>query len=599
MCRHDGASRLGRALAAAMAIAAPFSGPGRARAGEAPRLALAPCRVAGLQREVRCGTLEVFEDRAAARGRRIPLHVVVLPATGPAVAPDPLVYFSGGPGEAATREAAYVAQGWAAINACRDIVLVDARGTGQSNGLQCAATSAHRGLQGALDEFYPRATVRECRRELESRADLRLYTTSLAVDDVDEVRAALGIERWNVCGASYGTRVVQVYLRRHGEHVRTAMMWDVLPTGARMPLTFARDAQGALDALLARCARDAVCRAAFPDAAADLWRVLDRLGQQPAAVEARDPSTGAPVRFRLTRNGLAQTVRFMLYAPVTAALVPLQAHLAAHGDLAPLARSAAVYSDQLSDTIADGDYLSVTCSEDVPFFTAREAAAAAEGSFLGEFRARAQAGACAEWVRGEVPASFGERVRSDVPSLLISGELDPVTPPGNAAWVAAGLTHALSVVVPGGGHSLDGLDGAECVDAIFAAFVAAGRAEGLDTGCVRRMRPAPFALRDARPRETPIGRTVLARFAGVYRSGDGAAVEVRLVGGTLRMVDDYGFAEALTPAGPRRFIREGHPPGFLAAFDVAGDAIAAVTLTRPAGGRRRFAREVAVPGASR
>jgi len=237
----------------------------------------------------------------------------------------------------------------------------------------------------------------------------------------------------------------------------------------------------------------------------------------------------------------------------------------------------------------------------VPFFTAREAAAAAEGSFLGEFRARAQAAACAEWVRGEVPASFGERVRSDVPSLLISGELDPVTPPANAASVAAGLTHALSVVVPGGSHSLDGLEGAECVDAIFAAFVAAGRAEGLDTGCVRRIRPAPFALRDARPRETPIDRTVLARFAGRYAAGDGAAVEVRLEGRGLRMVDENGVAEALTPAGPRRFIRESRPPGFLAAFEVAGDAVAAVTLTGPSGGRRRFAREAAVPaqGASR
>src|SRR6185295_14725341 len=171
-----------------------------------PRLRLMSCHVPDVERRVSCGTWEVFEDRGQRKGRKIALRVVALPAKSADPLPDPLFYFSGGPGEAATHEAALIERDWGAILSRRDIVLVDARGTGDSNPLACSWGDVSRDLQSTLSGFIPPDLARHCRPELETRADLRFYTTSIAVDDVDDVRQALGYQRVNIGGGSYGTR---------------------------------------------------------------------------------------------------------------------------------------------------------------------------------------------------------------------------------------------------------------------------------------------------------------------------------------------------------------------------------------------------------
>jgi pimeloyl-ACP methyl ester carboxylesterase len=578
-------------LAATVAAAPLTSAPAPAPVAA---LALKPCTIPGLEREVRCGTLDVFEDRAARKGRTIPLRIVVLPATGgEARMPDPIFVLAGGPGQAAVRQAAGVGHAWAdTVNRRHDVVLVDVRGTGESNGLYCRGLDGDGSAVGFMESFLPVAGVRACRAELLGKADLRLYTSANIVDDLDEVRAALGYDRIDLTGGSYGTYAALTYMRRHPEHVRTADLEGVVPPDARMPLTFARDAQDAFDLVARDCAADAACRAAFPDVPGDLQKALDRLQAQPVPVEARDANTGQAVRFRLSRSAAAQTVRYMLYAPVLAAQIPLQLHLAAGGDPGRLGETAYMVGQMMTGDAADGLYLSVTCAEDVPFFTMAEAEAAARGTFLGTFRAQAQKDACAEWPRGEVAQNEAEPVRSDAPVLLGSGERDPVTPPRWAREVAATLPNALSFVVRGGGHGADGIAGAEeCLDRIYADFVDRGTTEGLDTTCVSALQPVPFALKDERAAAVTLTPAELDRFAGTYVGDGGAQIVVRRTDNGLQAVIREGLTPALTPVGPTRFRIEGAPDGFYAEFTVEGGRVTGMVMEEGPGQKDHFMRK--------
>ena len=205
-----------------------------------PSLELKPCQVPDLKGEAKCGTFEVFENRATRTGRKINLNILVLPATGPKRAPDPLFYFAGGPGSAATEDAPGVAPMLAAIREHRDLVFVDQRGTGKSNPLNCQLVDSA-DPQSYLGSFYPLEATKKCRAELEKRADLTLYTTNIAVDDIDDVRAALGYDQINLYGGSYGTRASMVYMRRHPQHVRAAVLHGISPTNQFMPLHFPQD----------------------------------------------------------------------------------------------------------------------------------------------------------------------------------------------------------------------------------------------------------------------------------------------------------------------------------------------------------------------
>ena len=541
----------------------------------AAQLTLASCKLPGLEREARCGTFEVYEDRAAARGRKIALRVVVLPAVGPERAPDAMFYFEGGPGMSAVASTPDIADEWAEINASRDIVIVDVRGTGQSNGLQCPNLQQTEGVLGFLESFLPVPGVESCRAAAEKRADLKLYTTALAVDDVDDVRAALGYERIDVGGGSYGSFAALTYLRRHPEHVRTVAVQGVVPPNARLPLQFARDAQTALDQVIAACDHDTACRAAFPDVAGDIERTLGRLEKNPAPATVR-AANGERVEFKLSRSAAAQSLRYMLYSPMTAAQIPLQAHLAAGGDVSPLAETAFVFGGMMSDT-SDGYYLSVTCSEDVPFFTDAEAAAAAKETFLGNFRVHAQRAACAVWPRGDA-ADVNQPLRSNTPVLLISGERDPVTPARDAAAMTKDLPHALHLVVPGGAHGMAGLGAGPCLSGIVSRFVASGSEQGLDTACLAKIAPLAFVLTDTRAPEIDVPASTLDRYAGTYAGEKGGELIVRRKGDHLEVSFGEGDANGLSAVTPTRFSVNGLPPGFFVEFLLEGNAVTGVRL---------------------
>lgn len=470
---------------------------GQERGARRAALLLAPCEVPGAdegaKEKARCGTFEVFENRAKKSGRKIKINVVVFPATGQPLAPDPLFYIAGGPGSSATEDAPYIAQQYAKIREHRDMVFVDQRGTGGSNPLNCDLFNPQ-DIQSYLGDYFPLEDVRKCRAQLETKADLKLYTTHVAMDDLDDVRAALGYARINIVGASYGTRAAQAYIRQHGEHVRAVVLQGVSPTGQFMPRDFPQHTERALEGVLGECAADEACRAAFPDLRAESKAVLEKLTRGPVEVELKNAQTGEGIHLKLSRDLAGEAVRYMLYQPDAARRIPLYIHLAARGDFAPLAKSAIFYRRQIVATGSNGMYLSVTCAEDLPWIRPGEGERNGEHTFLGNYRLRQQRAACALWPRGEIPKNYSEPTRSGAPALIFTGQWDPVTPPVYGDTADKFLANSLHVVVPHGGHGFGGLDGIDCIQSLAADFVERGTAKGLDTSCVNKIRRRGFLL---------------------------------------------------------------------------------------------------------
>jgi len=443
---------------------------------------LASCTLPEVASEAYCGTYEVFENREARSGRKIPLKIVVLPATGPERAPDPVFFLEGGPGGSATIDAAELAQD--PVRARRDMVLIDTRGTGESAALNCRLW----GDGTRLDRIFPLDAVAACRDELQKRADLTQYTTAAAVDDVDEARRYLGYDKVNLYGASYGTYVAQIFLARHPDAVRTVALSSVVRPGEPAPLYHARNAQKALELLARDCAAEPACHAAFPRFLEEVSTVLDRLAKQPVKVTVDNPENGKPVEVQLTRSAAADALRWALYSAEPASQVPLRVHLAAAGDYRELARAAVRLRAVLQQYLALGLLFSVTCAEDLPRIDPAEIPAATRGTFYGDDRVRDQLAACRIWPHAPLPPGSGSLVRSEVPVLLFSGERDPVTPPEDAATVAKGFPNGLLVRIPAGTHAGAG----SCQERLIADFIERGNPQGLDLSCIKAAPPLLF-----------------------------------------------------------------------------------------------------------
>lgn len=467
---------------------------------------LESCEVPGMNQgqkeKAQCGTYEVFEDRVRQSGRRIKLKIVVYPATGQNKASDPLFYIPGGPGSSATEDAPYVAHELAQVREHRDLVFVDQRGTGGSNALNCALFTPA-SLQSYLGFFFPLEDVRQCRKQLEPKASLKLYTTPLAMDDLDEVRAAFGFEQINISGGSYGTRATLVYLKRHPQHVRAIVLQGVSPTNQLMPLDFPQHTERALEGIMDECAADEACRAAFPNLRAEAKTVLEKLLRGPVDVEVKEPQTGKAAPVKLSRDLAGEAIRYMLYQSGAASRIPLFIHLAAQGNFAALAEGALFYRQQIVATGSNGMYLSVTCAEDLPWIKRGEGERNAVNTFLGDYRLRQQRDACKLWPRAELNKEYAEPTRANVPALILTGQWDPVTPPVYGDTAAKYLPNSLHIVVPHGGHGFGGLEGLDCIQKLVAEFVNRGTTKELDTSCVNRIRRKGFLLNFAEPKKSP------------------------------------------------------------------------------------------------
>ena len=451
---------------------------------------LSTCAIEGVEGEARCGTYDVFEDREAHSGRRIPLKIVVLPALGPERQPDPLFIFAGGPGQAATGNVRFIARTFAAVRRQRDIVLVDQRGTGGSNGLECDLYGTS--VQGHLRDLLPIEAIRRCVDEWQSRANLRFYTSEIAMADLDEVRAALGYERINIFGTSYGTRTAQIFMRQFPDRVRSVIMKGVTQISAPLTVAMARDAQRSLDLLFEDCAADPACSAAFPKLREEFGQVWERL-EKGVEVEVPTGEGDKKERVTISHAAIAPTIRTLLQAVETNAELPLMIHQAAQGDYGPLATAALTVRRGFPKAVSVGVFLLISSIEDVAISEEKEITRASAGTFLGDYYFRQLQRAASVFPSREMPTDYRSAVRSEIPTLLISGFVDPATPPSGAEEVASHLANSRHVVVRYGSHAYGGLS--PCVDNIMAEFVGRGSAEGIDTACVEQIRRPPFVTK--------------------------------------------------------------------------------------------------------
>ncbi len=460
--------------------------PGCRRDSSVRTVALRPCHLPHVPVETLCGTHEVFEDRVKAAGRKVKLNIAVLPALSPHPAPDPLFVLAGGPGQGATSTTPAIALSLDRVRRDRDIVFVDQRGTGKSNPLRCPAQGEPT-LQERLGGEPEEKELRACLAAYD--ADPRLYTTPIAADDLDEVRAALGYAKINLWGASYGTRAALVYVRQHEDRVRTVTLDGVAPFGLSLPLSVAKDGQHALDRLFDDCEHDSACATTFPDLRARFAAHVTSLREHPIETHVAHPLTGESIPVTIRASGFTAVVRALLYVPELSSLLPYTIDRATKGDYGPLAAQA--WTFQRSMDVAEGLFLSVVCAEDVPFVTPEKIESETKGTFLGADFVKHTVEACKVWPRGTVPPDYRAPVRANVAALILSGELDPVTPPSYGEEAKRGLPNAEHRIVAGFGH---GTTRPGCVGQLVADFIVRGSAQGLDPACLHSKRRPPFTV---------------------------------------------------------------------------------------------------------
>jgi len=416
------------------------------------------------------------------------LRVAVVPALTLEPAADPFVPIAGGPGQGTLEFYAATANAFERVRRDRDILLLDQRGTGESARLDCDVDGEL--IDGTYSAEETRGAAQRCLDELPY--DPRYFTTSVAVTDLEALRQALGYERLNLYGVSYGSRVAQHFLRRYPGSTRSVILDGVVPPQLALGPAIAIEAQRAIDTIFARCAGDANCARRYPALADGFLALREALREEAREVTLPHPQSGHPETLTFGDAELAEAVRLLSYSASTVALLPFLLHEAAEGRLEPLGAQLLMIRDDVSDALALGMHNAVVCTEDAPFFGG-EAISDEElaATYIGPLMLDALRQICSVWPAGVIDEAFKTPLQSDAPVLLLSGEADPVTPPYFAEMAAVDLSDATLLVGPDQGH---GQVARGCMPEIIAQFVETANPAGLDTDCVSQMFAMPFFL---------------------------------------------------------------------------------------------------------
>ena len=426
-----------------------------------------------------CGTLRVPEDRSDPAGRQIDLRVAVIPAEADVPAPDAFFALAGGPGDSSTDFFGWLPGRFAEVHAERDIVLVDQRGTGGSNALVLPSMPDTSGLSGDEVDAALRTWADDWLASID--ADPRQYTSSIAADDLDAVRDALGYEQIDLYGPSYGGTLAQYYIRQHPDRVRVAIMDGATPLDVPVFERMAANSQAALQLLFARCAADTACNAALPDLQNE-WTSVRATLEAGVDTGLTDPSTGEPMV--ATLDQVAPGAHGALLDPSTASRLPLGVHLAYQGQWAQVIQVLPDSTGGGGDWLAMGEI--IMCSEAWARYDPAEVERVGAGSYATSTRhadAVARAARCAALPAGVVPADDAAPVVTDVPILWLTADGDPQDPPANLTSIPSQQPNARIVVMPAQQHTV-GHTG--CAPAVIGEFVGTGTTAGLDTSCIEQ-----------------------------------------------------------------------------------------------------------------
>ncbi len=443
-----------------------------------------------------CAYLKVATDPTNPSSDKIDLHVAKIPASNRNAEADPLLFITGGPGQAASESWPPIQAAFQKVLKNRDVYVIDQRGTGLSNKLECPEDNSPDDVF-VFDAELTAQTALACYKQLPS--DPRFYTTSIAVTDLESLRLAVDVKQWNIYGVSYGTRVALHYLRRYPDSVRTMTLDAVVPPGVALGPGISIDAQNALDRMFERCVSDNHCNSAFPGLKQDTLRFLDNLREKPEEIRFENFETGSLDTIRLSVHHVSLTMRILSYSSHGVSILPYLLHEAyANRNFAPLARQAALQRNQLTQTLATGMHNAIICTEDAPL-ARNDTSNPAEyaNTYLGDTPLKALKANCTHWPAGVIDLDFHEQVTSDAQILILSGSADPVTPDTYGERLMANLPNALHIVNPNQGHVQIALG---CMPTVFASFVNRGATRDVDYGCLERLRVEPFFIDANGPR---------------------------------------------------------------------------------------------------
>lgn len=450
-------------------------------------LELENCHISGYRQEVLCGEYTVFEDRAAQQGREIDIQFAVVPAIAADKQADPLVFLAGGPGQGSLEVAAFVNLAFQEIHENRDIVLIDQRGMGSSHPLNCEPDEDISLMLSDEEQLrVARESLQQCLQELD--ADVTKYTQDLANEDIHDILLALGYDRVNLYGGSWGTRSALLYNRQFPAQVRSVILDGNAPLENKVPLHFNTDAERALQALFTDCENDSNCQASFPNLEQDFNRVLTDFGDDGLEVTLPDATSGEEITLLLTRSTFVNAILSILYTPQLSRLIPVIIEQAKDSDFRALNAILGARSGDIS--IAQGAQLTILCAEEFARMSSQEIAAEAAQGFVGTVAFNVFANGCSVWPQAPLPEIYSQDMSSDVPALILSGAIDPVTPERWGHRMAEVLSNSVHLIATATGHNVAPVP---CAPEIMAQFVEEASVENIDGSCLDELsRPSFF-----------------------------------------------------------------------------------------------------------
>jgi pimeloyl-ACP methyl ester carboxylesterase len=457
-----------------------------AHTGYAAPVALQPCSIHGIKRSARCGAIEVPENPDQRGSRKLEIHFMVIPAASGHPRPDPIVPLLGGPGEAAIDAAEMYVDRLAPMLNDRDLLLVDQRGAGRSGALRCHFFSPDDPAQ-SLQNLFPPAAVEMCAKDLANHADLTQYSYGRFADDLEKVRRALGYGPLNLSAGSYGTRAAQVFVRTYPGSVRSIYLGSVVPIDIALPLPFAKAAQSMLEHTFSACEADAACNSAFPRLVDEFSQVMERLASGRVLVEV----PGRAGKVALGHGRVAEWFRSLLYRPSSSAQLPWLIDRASKGNWTPIVKSLLENARDADSNLSFGLFLSITCSDDVPYVREEGVEAASRDTFLGDWRLRQQQAACKVWPHTVAPASYREPVHTDVPTMFVSGDSDGGTPLWFTGHAAPGFQNRVEAIMNNRGHT----DWEPCIETLYQRFLNQASVLGLEASACGNLTRPPFKTR--------------------------------------------------------------------------------------------------------
>ncbi len=439
-------------------------------------LILKDCHIDSIKQRVKCGKLKVPENYQKPNGTKISINFVIIPAIDKSENKEPFMFLAGGPGQAAVELSAGLRRAFTKVRNTRDLILVDQRGTGESHPLQCEDSQA-KSVYQIIPEDFDVNEVKDCLAKLSG--DLSQYNSENAIRDFDAVRTALGLEKINIYGGSYGTRAALVYMRMFPNSLRSVILDSVAPVEVPIGLVGLSSAHS-FELLLENCENNKSCKTAYPELDIEFQQVVEKLTQSPVTLTIPHPRLGNKTTFVVTKSKFISTIFMQLYSMQTRTLVPLIIHQANLGNFAPLA--GVISQNDGEQGIYLGLNLNIVCNEDMPKISAAMSVADANNQFGGSLSLESLKTACPLWPTYSVDQSFYQPVTANIPTLILSGSLDPVTPPTNGEKSAASLVNSHHIVVGNAAH-IAGMS--QCGVDIINEFLTSLKPKELDEECLQ------------------------------------------------------------------------------------------------------------------